>query len=414
MKKNFFFNHLSMVLLLAFLVVGGLRCKEDIGIEINKVGEKPGPVSNVQVTPISGGAVIKYTLPLSEDLRYVKATYKLDNGIERKAKSSIYKNEIIVDGFGKEGSYDIELRSVSVGEVESEPTTIKVDVLRPPHQLVLDKMESGSIVTTFGGLNLTYVNETKADLVIRVIKKDASGAWNPVEAAYTNFETGTIRIRGQQAVPTDFGVFIEDRWDHSSDTLVMNLTPIEEVAIPRDRWEKISLPGDVGNRGGGFDYRGIWDGNTNRGYLSTNSGVTPVDANSSAFTLDLGVPVLLSRMLIWATRYSNINDVYGPAHIFDFEVYGSNQPNPSGAWDSTWTRLDHFESVRPSGFAFGVPATTTERDYIRDNGETYEFSDPVAFEKFRYIRFKVNAGWSGVFEGNPTFFIYELYLYGQL
>ncbi|MCH5685889.1 DUF4959 domain-containing protein [Niabella sp. W65] len=80
----------------------GAGCKEDLGISVNKVGEKPAAVSNVQVTPISGGATLKYDLPLSEDLRYVKAVYTLDNGVKREAKASIYKNEITVDGFGKE------------------------------------------------------------------------------------------------------------------------------------------------------------------------------------------------------------------------------------------------------------------------------------------------------------------------
>ena len=302
-------------------------CKEDIGITINKVGEKPGQVSNVQVTPISGGAILKYNLPLSEDLRYVVATYSLDNGIKRETKASIYKNELIVDGFGKEGNYEIELRSVAVGEVSSDPLKVQAAVLRPPHQLVLDKMqENNDIVATFGGLNLSYSNETLANLIIRVIRKDSVGEWIPVESEYTNFKNGTIRVRGQKAKATDFGVYVEDRWDHTSDTLIVNLTPIEEVAIPTTKWARFALPGDAGVRSSGFPFNGIWDGNTNAGYLSVaNANTNESISLPNSLTLDLGIPVIISRMQIWATRYSNISDVYGPAHIYDFEIFSKLQ-----------------------------------------------------------------------------------------
>ncbi|MFV0607295.1 MAG: DUF4959 domain-containing protein [Niabella sp.] len=412
--KQYYKIKSGLLIALAAFIFSFLGCKEDIGITVNKIGEKPGPVTNVQSTPISGGAIIKYDLPLSEDLRYVKATYKLDNGIQRETKSSIYKNTITVDGYGIEGEYEVELQTVSVGEVASDPITVKVNALRPPYLLVLDKMNtSGEITSTFGGLNLNYINETKANLVIRIIKKDSTGKWVPVESEYTNFEAGTIKLRGQDAVATDFGIYIEDRWDHTSDTLMVNLTPIEEVLIPRNNWAWSYLPGDAGNRGGGFDVGGIWDGNTNRGYLSTNAGGTSTTLPNS-ITFDLGTPALISRMQIWATRYSNISDVYGPAHIYDFEIYGSNSPSSTGAWDNSWTLLGHFTSSRPTGFGFGVPATTAERDNIRDNGETYEFPDPTGFPKFRYIRFKNYATWNGSYEGGPNFFIYEMYLFGQL
>ncbi len=390
-------------------------CKEDLGITINKVGEKPPQVSNIQVTPVSGGAVIKYDLPLSEDLRYVVANYSLDNGIKRETKASIYKNELTIDGFGKEGTYEVELRSVSVGEVASDPLAVQVEVLRPPHQLVLDKMrENDDIAATFGGLNLNYTNETLANLIIRVIKKDSTGQWVAAESEYTNFKSGTIRIRGQEAKPTDFGVFIEDRWDHTSDTLVVNLTPLGEVAVPTTRWARFALPGDAGVRASGFPFTGIWDGNTNAGYLSIANNATESIALPNSLTIDLGIPVILSRMQIWATRYSTLADVYGPAHLYDFEIYGSNSPNPDGSWDESWTLLGHFNSTRPTGFGFGVPATSAEQINIRDNGETYEFPDPTSFPKFRYIRFKNYATWGGSYEGSSNFFIFELKLFGQL
>ncbi|MGN7786287.1 DUF4959 domain-containing protein [Niabella sp. 22666] len=416
MKQYFFTKQTAFFCLIALLLfVAG--CKEDLGISVNKVGEKPAAVSNVQVTPVSGGATLKYDLPLSEDLRYVKAVYTLDNGVKREAKASIYKNEITVDGFGKEGTYSVTLYAVSVGEIESEAVTVPVTVLRPPYLIVLDKIKNNdNVVATFGGLNLNYTNDSKSDIIIKIVKKDSLGKWIPVDDEYTNFPSGTIRIRGQNSVATDFGIFIQDRWDHSSDTFNVRLTPLEEVRIPSTGWKRFFLPSDAGERASGFPFTGIWDGNVNAGYLSIANANAPLESITlpNSLTLDLGIAARFSRMQIWATRYSTASDVYGAAHLYEFEIYGSNAPNPNGQWDETWTRLGHFTSSRPSGFGFGVPATSAEITNIQQNGETYEFPDPTGFQKFRYIRFKNYATWNGAYEGGSNFFIFELRLFGQL
>lgn len=410
-------NEIRTYMLFLSLFLFLYACKEDVGITVNKIGVVPGNVTNVQFTPTSGGAILHYDLPSSDDLRYVKATYTLDNGIVREAKSSIYKNEIIIDGFGQEGEYDIKLQSVSVGEVMSEAMTIRINVLRPPYLVVLDEIIADSnIGATFGGFNIDYVNTSKANLVIRVVKKDDDGRWNPVNNTYTNYERGRIRVRGQESELSNFGLFIEDRWSHKSDVYSFSVHPLEEVDIPADNWARFVLPFDAGVRGASFPFNGIWDGDINKGYLSianANSATESV-ALPNSITIDLRIPVLLSRMQIWATRSATAADVYGASHIYDFEIYGSNAPNPSGEWDNTWTSLGRFVSSRPSGFGFGVPATAEELTEIRENGETYEFPDPTGHEKFRYIRFKNYATWAGAYEGNQNFFIYELFLFGQL
>ncbi|MGJ7031201.1 DUF4959 domain-containing protein [Niabella hirudinis] len=395
---------IAITTLIAACFIGG--CKEDLGIGVNKIGEKPLPVSNITVTSISGGAYIKYDLPLSEDLRYVKATYKLDNGIEREAKASIYKNEILVDGFGEAGDYNIELRAVAVGEVASDPVTVNVNVLTPPHQLVLQKLsESGKIMETFGGFNLKYQNETASDIVIRILKKDSVGQWKLIHSEYTNLKEDVIKVRGVEAGLSDFGFFIEDRYDHFSDTLVRALNPTKEVLIPRDKFAQFKLPNDPKIRST-FPFVRIWDGNIGAGAL-TELQTLPI-----AFTIDVGIPVMISRMVTW-TNYGSTAGGYGSAHIYDFELYGSNEPNPSGAWDSTWTLLGSFKGQRPSGLGFGVAPSQAERDYLRDNGETWELPSPEAFPKFRYIRLKVYATWNGAYEVPAEVYLNELYLYGQ-
>ncbi|MCH5597871.1 DUF4959 domain-containing protein [Niabella ginsengisoli] len=390
-------------------------CKEDVGITVNRIGQKPPPVTNIRTTSISGGAYIKYDLPLAEDLRYVKATYKLDNGIEREAKSSIYKNELLVDGFGEEGMYDIELTAVAVGEVESEPVTVKVNVLTPPHKVVFEKLKEGdNIQATFGGINLKYVNETNADIVIRVLRKDSLGNWQQASSEYTSLDSGVVRMRGLKAGEAEFGVFVEDRWDHFSDTLKVTLTPLEEVPLLDDgryAYRLLDLPGDVPvNSASWVDKNGIWDDDYTSGgrfYTQTNEGYElPL-----SLTIDLNTPALLSRMIYW-TWWGSSSGTYGATHMYDFAVYGSNDPNPDGSWDS-WTFIDRFLSIRPSGLGFGVSASEEEVENLKENGETYEFSDPLAFPKFRYIRLRIYANWSGRYSGEVGTYISELDLFGQ-
>ena len=66
------------------------------------------------------------------------------------------------------------------------------------------------------------------------------------------------------------------------------------------------------------------------------------------FTFDLGVKARLSRFK-FHHQYNTAHYVAGDPKVM--EVYGSNNPNPDGSWDS-WI-LGTFESIKPSGLASG-------------------------------------------------------------
>ena len=80
----------------AFLFLSLWAC-EDIEDSFDK--EPPGVVSNVEITPMSGGAKITYDLPDDDDILFVKASYvnSLDQSVFK--VSSFYSNEIEIDGF---------------------------------------------------------------------------------------------------------------------------------------------------------------------------------------------------------------------------------------------------------------------------------------------------------------------------
>lgn len=403
--------HFAIVLLTCVIVLT-YSCEEDRGLRVNRIGEVPPSVTNIHVEPISGGAIISYDLPQLEDLRYIKATYRLDNGIIRESKSSIYQNQLRVDGYGIEGSYEVELRSVSVGEVESAPLIVNIEALRPPYLTARDHFSATmpDIIPTFGGFNLTYQNSTRSDIIIRIIGRDQAGEWRPIETEYTNQENGLLRLRGLPPTPTDFGVYVEDRWDHRSDTLIRNLTPIAEVMLNHSSFRGMQLPNDIGfQASAGGNYASMWDGNYNWGLF----GGVPNFSLPVSVTFDIIQPANLSRIQLWP-RIQLRSSLYGHQHIYDFEVFGSNNPNPTGAWDNSWTSLGRFLSERPSGLGSGVAATDSEFASLVANGDTYEFTDPHQHPKYRYIRLRIYAGWSLRYSGDIAVTINEMRLFGQL
>ncbi len=402
-----------------------LSCSEDIGISPKRQGEKPDPLTNLTFESIAGGAIISYDLPTTEDLRYVKAVYTLNNGTERIAKSSIYDNKIKVDGFASEGEYTIQLFAVSLGEVESEPSQLTIKANIPKYRVIADGFKSeNNLYGTFGGLNLLFKNETKENLVLTVYRKAENNQWIGLDTSYTNAENGIFRIRGELPVESEYGITVRDQWDNISDTIIRKITPIEESMITKDMLKIFGMreysesykDGDFirnwSSQGGSADMlTGFTDRTgTNMQKQWWGKGA-PIPFS---FTLDLGASVKLSRLKMWG-RNDNQNLLFQATHVKEFEVYGSNDPNPNGSWD-VWEKIASFEGHRPSGLPFGANPTAEDIAYAKE-GEDFEFDSEIN-NTYRYIRIKVICTWNGIREApieNPfTVAISELEIYGQI
>src|SRR5690606_7988832 len=121
-----------------------------------------------------------------QDLRYVKAVFHLKNGVKYEAKSSLYNNYIVVEGFPEAGEYNVTLVAVGVGEVESAPTTVKIQTLTPPYIATVNGLRtSGNVFATYGGININYENTSNGNIVIHVLEKETDGQWKPVTTVYT-------------------------------------------------------------------------------------------------------------------------------------------------------------------------------------------------------------------------------------
>src|SRR5690606_21413 len=110
---------------LVVLVFAALSCKEtQHASPAGDDGGKPAPVTNIEVENLPGKTIISYSLPDSKNLLYVKALYSIRDGVEKEAKSSYFKNFIVLDGFSESREYEVTLYTVSRGEKLSEPLAV--------------------------------------------------------------------------------------------------------------------------------------------------------------------------------------------------------------------------------------------------------------------------------------------------
>lgn len=347
-------------------------------------GVKPGALTDIQVENRNGVAVISYSLP-EQGAFYAVAEYEPRPGTKRQVKSSVYKQELVLDGFERADEYDITLYVVGRDEQRSDETHVTVNPLTPPYIETFNTLE---IFEDWGGVSVHATNEREDDLMFGVFALDESGTPLTASAHYTKQVDVAFAVRGFESEKTKFGLFVRDKWENHSDTLYVELTPLYEIELDRSKFTEVQLPTDT--------YRGhnlintpmhrMWnDVTSNRDDLFlTLPNASPIP---QWFTFDMHTEAKLSRFRIW----HRATFLFDAGAIKRLEVYGSNDPDPDGSWES-WTLLGSFESKKPSGLPLGQ-LSNEDTEYI-NAGEEFVFgldTPPV-----RYLRFKTLEVWGGV------------------
>ncbi len=381
-------------------------CKEEGRIDfIDDSAPAPGQVTNVTVRNTSGGAVLKYTLPVDKNLLYVRAEYEIKPGVIRETKSSYFKDSLVLSGFGDTRVYNVQLYCVGKNEKASNPLTVQINPTTAPVHLV-----NKSLRATFGGVSIDIENPEKANLAIVLMADTAKlGYMSELITYYTSMPKGSFTYRGTDGLDSiehEFAVYIRDRWDNYSDTITSTVIPWFEEYISKGTWKDYTLPGDIPPVNGSYPITRIWDENYDQdGFHGMETQVLPHN-----LTWDLGKAVKLSRLKYWPRKHSD--DRWKRGHAKIFEIWGSNAPNPSGAMDNTWIPLGRFECVKPSG-----PGTqiTQEDIAFADEGIEFDFEvtdfapnpyTPVQYIRFRTISTYANASFS-------TVHILELSFWGE-
>ena len=377
------------------LVVGGLLllagCKEEGRNDLYDVNAPaPAQVENVRVRNTPGGAVLKYTLPKDENLRYVRAEYEIRPGVIRECKSSYYNDSLILEGFGDTLTYDVKIYSVGKNEKASAPLTEQIKPEKAPIHWT-----SKSLEATFSGIRVKIQNPLKTNLAIELMGDTANlGYQISLQTFYTNLENTTFAFRGLDTIAGDFSVFMRDRWGNLSDTINERLKPLYSEYISHSTWEEVNLPNDaylpLQEREQYKPYN-MW----NDDYLTQWVCYASREDNDMPqwITWDLGVTAVLNRLKIW--HHPTDTRIYGYNSPKKFELYGSMAPNPDGSWDDKWIPLGKFETLPPSG---SIPPTVEDMQFAL-NGIECEFEEndfaPNPFVPVRYLRFKTIETFNG-------------------
>jgi hypothetical protein len=372
-----------------------ISCQKKEHAPLSKSDKTPSKLTNIKVDNTFGGAKISYALPDDPDLLYVLATFSTREGEERMVKSSIFKNFVVLDGFGDTNEYTVNLYTVNRSENKSEPITTTIKPLTPPIQTVFKTLQ---VTPDFGGVNIQFVNEREDEFVLYTLYKNTEGEWVPYDRLYTKAQTRSYSVRGFPAEPIEFAFYLSDAWKNKSDTLFQAITPLYEVLLDKSLWKLVPLDNDTYEGAYGLTMDKIWDGSlANVDYFIGN-----LPSNiPNWFTVDLGVEATFSRLKVWQYPYGYEYQLGNPR---TFEIWGSNNPSQDGSWDN-WTLLLQCESIKPSGSPVGV-ATTEDKAYAQA-GEDFNF--PISDKSYRYIRFKTLRTWTGA----TNLLLLEMSLYGQ-
>ena len=257
----------------------------------------------------------------------------------------------------------------------------------------------------FGGVSLDWENPSQSNVSLWLLQKDSDGTVREVETVYTSASTGNYKLRGFEAKPDIFGVYVRDRWNNLSDTLYTELTPLFETKIDHSTFKAYRLPRDENDNG---QFSRLFDGKLDVGmYTTTEVSLSPV-----FFTMDLGRPVVLSRYILWhrtVGRYSNCSPkiwkVYGTMEID--ESHKDDTEYWVNGYQKDWELLSDVNDIamyKPSGSDMQITAEDTEAAIAGFDLECIS-SAPV-----RYLRFEVTENWA-----MPVRLVVgELAIYGSL
>jgi len=350
-----------------------INCSEDpIHSANGSDGIPPGKVTVNSIVNIAGGAVIQFTPPTDEDLLYIKGSYDDENGIEKQVIVSSFIDTLGITGFGQVGQYPVEIRAVDIGDNESEPVIVEISPLESPIHAILESIDG---IEDFGGINISYLNPTRAEVSLNMSVQNSEGELEFKESFYTSQANSAYSFRGYDPESTIFVIYVEDRWGNQTTRRSFEVTPLEDIFLEKAYWAVESMPGDESFSEYGFSANQIWDG-------------------SWSSQWNCGHTAKLNRFKLYQRGGS---ELYKHGNPKRFKIYGRENLNSLPIYDPDspgdgWIDLGYFESFKPSGLP---PGSNTAEDYeYQDNGEDFVFNFDARQYDIRYIRFVNLESWN--------------------
>ncbi|TYR36621.1 DUF4959 domain-containing protein [Sphingobacterium phlebotomi] len=306
-----------------------------------------GPLEEYEVTPINGGAEIRYSIPNDPDILYVMAEYER-NGRTYTEKASVHTNSLKLEGFHRVNKAKATLYKVNRQEQRSAPVEVEFEPLPSTIDLAFNSLE---MMSTFGGVFASWENPYATELGVRFMTVGEGNKVDHEEMYFSSIREEGRAFRGFEAVETTFALSFEDKWGNISDTTWLTTVPNFETLIPKPYADyRSNIPYDNTTRlasRGQFDV--LWDNivnTTNHGWL-TQSGSSGI-----SITIDMQQVAKLSRIVVHPYRRY---EPYAQVNILQFEAWGIDEIDHSRLTDRPYW-LDEI-GVR-GGHIHGVDNTT--------------------------------------------------------
>ncbi|KAA6324774.1 hypothetical protein EZS27_025937 [termite gut metagenome] len=366
-------------------------CNELPFIQTPTDSTPPPPVTNPEAKSIPGGAKITYDIPSSDDdISYVKAEYNYKGKLWT-VRTSIYNDTLLIEGLGSVEPVIATLYVVDHSENISKPATVSFTPETPPVETIFNSL---NLVADFGGILVTWTNETTTEIGISVLVEDSLGIMREQNTKFSKEKDGILVFRGFDPKEARFAVTIVDKWGNTSDTKETVLTPLFERLLDKSTFSTANLPGDNQTIYNNQLYKAWFDGNTTSLWVSD---ITDASWNFPMYvSLDFGVIAQLSRFRLWPQP----NFYYGNYTFRKFEVWGTDELKSGmsetywkdGTWKTDWIKFNDYEVKRPSGNTAPTNSPTGEDLAAAQAG--WEFLVPLEMPKCRYVRFVINTIWS--------------------
>ena len=438
MKRHIIQRFFIVALAALSMSVAVTSCSDDDN------GSSLSAVTDVQYTPTMGGAIITFNAPKSNDLLYVKAVYTNSLGKEVFNVTSIYNNQIEIEGLNDESkSYPVSLYAVDKKGGESPVATLNVQPGRSYINIIKDDITIDPIV---GGLEVSWTNPAGSDTLtaetpgktvyVSVTLTDPNGT---VSTRYLSSQAKHASEKLRGLAPGDYTLSyqVEDfQGNKTSSSESMTRSIHEEVTIPKyveDEngyrtylWtlveEQTTLKEVYENKNAAI-FDGVVDDKdkaNDNSYAGTNADqygtALPWETDQMDIVIDMHQTVNISRIRAWQRAYlygwspyaqdwridgtSYDYDYYQPDNLREFALYGSTDAKNwfliqdcdiatnstggklpvKGARDEQWNGHDITAST-------GMP--TQESYNYAINGHLWELekmSGPTRYIRVRFLK----------------------------